>query len=379
MRPDLPTGLYVHIPFCRARCAYCDFNTYAGLEALHTPFVAALLREIRRAANPRTRAATLFFGGGTPSLLEPEQIGDVVAACRASFGLAEGAEVTAECNPGTVDLDRLRRLRAAGVNRISLGAQSADPAELRLLGRAHGFADVTAAVDAARRAGFDDVSLDLIYGLPGQAPESWRRTLAAVLPLEPDHLSLYALTVEPGTPLHERVQRGESPTPDPDAAADMYEMAEEMLAAAGLTHYEISNWCRPGHACRHNLIYWRNEPFLGFGPGAHSSSVARRWWNVKRPAEYIARIGRGESVAEGGEEIDPLASRGETMLMGLRLLEEGVSYARFEARHGLPMREAFGPALREHQQAGLLDLAPDRAVLTRRGRLLSNRVFMAFV
>ncbi len=287
--------------------------------------------------------------------------------------------MTVECNPGTVDVASLRRLRALGANRLSFGAQSADPAELKLLGREHAFEDVVAAVDAARRAGFGDVSFDLIFGLPEQALDSWRRTLAAALPLAPDHISLYALTVETGTPLHDRVRRGEMPLPDPDAAADMYDLAEETLAAAGFAHYEISNWCRPGHACRHNLVYWRNELYHGFGPGAHSSSVVRRWWNVKWPAEYVARIARGESVEEDGEDIDEGVSRGETMLMGLRLLEEGVSYARFAARHGAAMLDVFGPALREHQRQGLLDLAPDRAVLTPRGRFLSNQVFRSFV
>ncbi len=325
------------------------------------------------------RADTIFFGGGTPSLLAPEWIGDVIGACRDAFDLPGDAEITVECNPGTVDVEYLRRLRAAGANRLSFGAQSADPAELKLLGREHDFAGVVATVEAARQAGFDNLNFDLIFGLPHQTLDSWRRTLSASLPLQPEHLSLYALAVEHGTPLHDQVRRGELPSPDPDAAADMFDCAEEALAKAGFAHYEISNWCRAGRECRHNLIYWRNEPYFGFGPGAHSSSIARRWWNVRRPAEYVDRIRRGEPVEMGREDIDERTSRGETMVMGLRLLQEGVSFERFEARHGMAMQQAFGEALRESERKGLLEIQADRALLTPRGRFLSNQVMTLFV
>ncbi len=385
----LPLGLYLHIPFCRSRCSYCDFNTYVGMENLHESYVRALCCEIRAAgqsphlvhtgAGVPPRAATIFFGGGTPSILQPAQLGEAIHACRETFDLPDDAEITVECNPGTIDLAYLRALQAEGVNRLSFGAQSADPGELRMLGREHGFVDVIAAVKAARTAGFDNVSFDLIFGLPHQSLDSWRRTLNAALPLQPDHISLYALTVEHGTPLHDWVRRGEVPYPDPDAAADMYDLAEEMLGQAGYVHYEISNWCRPGRECAHNLIYWRNEPYLGFGPGAHSSSIRRRWWNIRRPADYIARIERSASVEMGSEDIDERTSRGETMMMGLRLLQEGVSYARFAQRHGVDIREVFGEQLRAGQAKGLLELLPDRARLTPRGRFLSNQVMMSFV
>lgn len=385
----LPLGLYLHIPFCRSRCSYCDFNTWVGMEDLYDSYVQALCREIGSAgqlshlpvssSSARPRAATIFFGGGTPSILRPAQLGEAIRACRDTFDLPDDAEITVECNPGTIDLSYLRALKAEGANRLSFGAQSADPAELQLLGREHGFADVIAAVEASRAAGFDNVSFDLIFGLPHQSLDTWRRTLHAALPLQPDHISLYALTIERGTPLHDRVRRGETPYPDPDAAADMYDLAEDMLGAAGYTHYEISNWRRPGRECAHNLIYWRNEPYFGFGPGAHSSSIRRRWWNVRRPADYIARIERGESVEMGSEDIDERASRGETMVMGLRLLQEGVTYARFAQRHGVEMREVFGEQLRAGQEKGLLELLPDRVRLTRKGRFLSNQVMATFV
>jgi len=408
----LPLGLYLHIPFCRSRCSYCDFNTYVGMEDLYTSYAQALCREIRAAGqsphilrspaplfpsssapplprspagepveSPPTRpgAATIFFGGGTPSILHPRQLGDAIRACRETFELPDDAEITVECNPGTVDLSYLRALRSEGVNRLSFGAQSADPGELKLLGREHGFADVVAAVEASRAAGFDNVSFDLIFGLPRQSLDTWRRTLNAALPLQPDHISLYALTVERGTPLHDWVRHGDVPYPDPDAAADMYDLAEDVLGEAGYVHYEISNWCKPGRACAHNLIYWRNEPYFGFGPGAHSSSIRRRWWNVRRPAEYVTRIERGEPVEMGAEDIDERTSRGETMVMGLRLLQEGVTYARFAQRHGVEMREVFGEPLRAGQEKGLLELLPDRARLTAKGRFLSNQVMAAFV
>lgn len=378
----LTTGIYAHIPFCRSRCTYCDFNTYVGLNDLFEPYTRALQAEIMRAAPTgelAPRASTLFFGGGTPSLLTPRQLGDVIRACRAALQLHEHAEVTVECNPGTVTLDYLRGLRDAGVNRLSFGAQSADPAELQLLGREHGFADVAAALEAARGAGFDNVNLDLIFGLPNQALESWRCTMDAMLALQPEHVSLYALTVEQGTPMHDWVRRGEVPAPDPDAAADMYDYAEQAMGAAGFEHYEISNWCRPGRECAHNLIYWRNEPYYGFGAGAHSSAISRRWWNVRRPADYVGRMQRGESVEMGHEDIDARMSRGEMMMMGLRLLREGVRAERFVQRNGVLLHEVYADALREGEQLGLLEVSPERVRLTQRGHFLSNRALMLFV
>jgi oxygen-independent coproporphyrinogen-3 oxidase len=379
----LPLGIYLHIPFCRHRCNYCDFNTYVGLNDLYEPYVRALQQEIIRTAQAapaeRTKASTLFFGGGTPSLLSPEWLGDLIRTCRDHFGLAPSSEVTVECNPGTVDVAYLRSLRAQGVNRLSFGAQSADPGELQLLGRIHNFEDVGSAIRAARKAGFDNVSLDLIFGLPNQTLSTWQRTLDAALTLEPEHISLYALTVEQGTPMYDWVRRGEVPTPDPDAAADMYDYAEAAMAHAGFAHYEISNWCKPGRACAHNLIYWHNEPYYGMGAGAHASSIQRRWWNVRRPADYVARIQRGESVEMGHEDIDAATSRGETMMLGLRLLEEGISPARFAARYGAPIDHFYAAELRDGVQRGLLEITPERVRLTTKGHFLSNQVLSTFV
>ncbi|MFN4294492.1 MAG: radical SAM family heme chaperone HemW [Thermoflexales bacterium] len=379
------TGIYLHIPFCRARCSYCDFNTYVGLDALFAPYVDALRREILagggvgEAGDKRAPAHTIFFGGGTPSLLRADQIGALIRACREAFNLPERCEITVECNPGTVSADYLCALRAEGVNRLSFGAQSANPDELRLLGREHGWDEVRAAIAAARAAGFDNVNLDLIFGLPDQSLRSWQQTVEAALELDPDHISLYALTIEVGTPMHDWTRRGEAPLPDPDLAADMYEFAERALGQAGFEHYEISNWCKPGRACAHNLIYWRNEPYHGFGAGAHGSTIRRRYWKVKRPADYIARIAQGAPVELGSEELDEATSRGETMMLGLRLLREGVDQARFAERYGAPVAHFYARALEQGVARGLLEVTDERVRLTARGRFVSNQAMRLFL
>ncbi len=379
------TGIYLHIPFCRARCSYCDFNTYVGLDALFAPYVDALRREILakggvgEAKDERAPADTIFFGGGTPSLLCPDQLGLLIRACREAFNLPERCEITVECNPGTVSVDYLCALRAEGVNRLSFGAQSANPDELRLLSREHGWDEVRAAIAAARAAGFDNINLDLIFGLPDQSLRSWQRTVEAALELDPDHISLYALTIEVGTPMHDWTRRGEVPLPDPDLAADMYEFAEHALGRAGFEHYEISNWCKPGRACAHNLIYWHNEPYHGFGAGAHGSTIRRRYWKVKRPADYIARIAQGAPVELGSEEIDEATSRGETMMLGLRLLREGVDQARFAERYGAPVAHFYARALEQGVTQGLLEVTDERIWLTARGRFVSNQAMRLFL
>jgi oxygen-independent coproporphyrinogen-3 oxidase len=373
------TGVYLHIPFCRARCSYCDFNTYVGLEALFEPYVNALLREIALTGDASAQAHTVFFGGGTPSLLSPAQISRLIRACQERFHLPADAEITVECNPGTTDQDYLLALRAAGVNRLSFGAQSANPDELQLLGRDHGWAAVEAAIADARAAGFDNVNLDLIFGLPNQSLAAWQRTLRAALDLAPDHISIYALTIEVGTPMHDWTRRGVLPLPDPDLAADMYEWAEQTLAAAGYEHYEISNWCKPGRACAHNLIYWRNEPYFGLGAGAHGSTIYRRRWNVKRPADYIARLNSGQSPEAGGEDLDEATARSETIMLGLRLLIEGVDQARFAKRHGAPVEHFYADALARGVELGLLEVTAERIRLTARGRFVSNQAMQLFL
>ncbi len=377
-------GLYIHVPFCERKCPYCDFNTYAGLQRLYAPYARALAREITLAGEALSHppARTVFLGGGTPTVLPTELLGEILEAVRRAFALLPDAEITAEANPGTVDRARFAGLRALGVNRLSMGAQSFHDDELRFLGRIHSAEDVERAFAAARAAGFDNVNLDLIYGLPGQPVDKWRRTLAQAVALGPEHISCYALTVEAGTPLARWVEERRVSPPDDDLAADLYEEAEASLAAAGYEHYEISNWARQAeadHRAQHNLIYWRNEPYLGFGAGAHSSLGGRRWWNVRAPEAYIRRLESGEGVTEGEETIDETLAMGETMMLGLRLVQEGVSREAFAKRHGRDLEEVYADELQELERWGLIERSRARVRLTRRGRLLGNQVFRRFL
>jgi len=378
-------SLYVHIPFCRAKCAYCDFNSYPGLDHLFEQYVRALQGEMRWVGWGRSlKVNTIYLGGGTPTVLPLEFLGEFLDACREQFMIAEGAEITVEANPGTVDVSYLAGLLEMGVNRLSLGVQSFHDDELRLLGRIHTAAQAVETYRLAKRVGFDNVNLDLIYGLPRQTLTSWQTTLRQAIHLRPDHLSLYCLTVEEGTPLGECIVRGELPVPDPDLAAEMYTLAEETLDKAGYVHYEISNWAQPGHECRHNLTYWRNRSYLGLGAGAHSYFDKKRWHNVLSPAEYINQLeanwqGPFPSSVEGVEEIDEPLEMTETMILGLRLVQEGEGLADFRGRFGRELMDLYGGQIEETEQAGLLEVEGERVRLTARGRLLGNEVFQRFL
>ena len=380
-------ALYLHIPFCTAKCGYCDFNSYEGLGHLAPDYTRALARELGLWA-PAARGyevRSVFFGGGTPSLTALGDMRALAGAIRDRYAVAPDAEWTLEANPADLAPDHLAGLRAIGFNRISIGVQSLHDDELALLDRRHSGARALEALRDARAAGFANVSADLIYGLIGQPLRRWRETLEGVLAAEPDHLSCYALSVEPGTHLHYRVAKGELPEPDPDAAAAQYEWTRERLAAAGYGQYEISNWAKPGRACRHNLVYWRAEPYLGLGAGAHSFFGGRRLANVDSPSRYVElvhasheqreREGRGElRQVAGGETPDAATLRADALILGLRLLE-GVRDAGFAARFGVSLREAFGPAIERHAGYGLLEWAGDRLRLSGRGLLLANEVF----
>lgn len=389
-----PLALYLHIPFCAVRCHYCDFNTYAGLDALFGDYASALAAEIRAAGGTRGRtpAPTIFLGGGTPTVLPASLLATILDACRASFAVAPDAEVTSEANPGTADADVFAALRNMGVNRLSMGVQSLDDAELKWLGRIHSAAEAEAAFDAARRAGFDNINLDFMFGLPGQQPSTWRSTLERAVALAPEHISLYSLTVEHGTPLYDTVRRGLQSPPDDDLAADFYSLASDLLSNAGYEQYEISNWSRrvpdtehpapqalAGFRCRHNLVYWRHEPYLGFGAGAHSYAAGRRWWNVRPVPQYIQRLRAGRSPERGGEEIDERLAMGEFMMLGLRLVREGVERSRFAARFGRALDDVFATELRALQARGLIEQVDGRVRLTPEGRLLGNQVFAEFL
>src|SRR5689334_5824984 len=289
-------GVYVHVPFCATRCGYCDFNTYTASEGVEqTGYVEQVLDELALAAKVVSppRVDTVFFGGGTPTLLPPADLARILEGIDRAWGLTAGAEVTTEANPESVDPSSLRSLRAAGFNRLSLGMQSVAPNVLRVLDRRHTPGRAAAAAGEARAAGFERVSLDLIYGTPGETAADFAGSLAAAIGSGVDHVSAYALIVEDGTRLAARIGRGELPQPDDDVAADRYLAAEEALSAAGLGWYEVSNWARPGGQCRHNLAYWNGRDWWGLGPGAHSHVGGVRWWNVKHPSAYAARLAAG--------------------------------------------------------------------------------------
>jgi oxygen-independent coproporphyrinogen-3 oxidase len=371
-------GVYIHIPFCQAKCAYCDFNSYPSQEHLFGEYAAALVREMGTAGPLRAR--TIYVGGGTPTVLPSSLLARILDGARQTFAVDEDAEISIEANPGTVDAAGLAGLRALGVNRLSLGVQSFDDGQLRLLGRVHTAFEAIGAFQAARLAGFENINLDLIYGLPGQTLASWQASLERALPLRPDHLSLYALSVEEGTPLADSIAQGSVSQPDPDLAAEMYELAERVLRMEGYLHYEISNWARTtAHVCRHNLIYWRNEPYLGLGAGAHSWVDGRRWANVAWPADYVSRVLDGRPPVTMEEEIDRALEIGETMIMGLRLVEDGVPFEGFRRRFGLDLRRHFESHLAELADLGLIEMDADRVRLSERGHLLGNQVFVQFL
>jgi oxygen-independent coproporphyrinogen III oxidase len=394
----LPPSIYIHVPFCHHRCAYCDFNLYADQPALHEPYAQAVAQEIAATAGRvgRVRVPTIYFGGGTPSRLPAEFIGGWLTAVRTFFEVDEEAEITLEANPNRQDAgckmqaeEYFARLRAVGVNRISLGVQSSHADELHLLRRGHTFDEAVTMYRAARDAGFENINLDVIYGLPDQPIARWRETLQRTIDLRPDHLSAYSLQVEGGTALFNWVRDGKVPEPEDGTVAAMYELTQSMLAEAGFEHYEISNWASKMRDARgrmqtdrrsqHNLVYWRNEPYFGFGCGAHSSHAGQRYWNVLRPRDYMRAIeAAGEAVA-GRETIERALEIGETLMLGLRLIDEGVDRARFADRFGVELDDVYGPVITRLIDQDLLEALPDRIRLTPRGRLLGNRVFAEFL
>lgn len=382
----VPRACYLHLPFCRTKCLYCDFNTYAGKERLIGEYVAALAEEAaqRSSETGGLPLRTVYLGGGTPSLLTVAQVRRLLDALRRTAGIEAGAEVTLEANPGTFGRNYLEGLSALGVNRLSFGVQSLDDETLRRLARTHNSARAIADLRLAREVGRFSVNLDLIYGLPWQSRASWVAHLQRALDTEPDHVSLYALTVEHGTPLAVLVAKGLWQIPDSDAVADMYEAALPLLERAGFEHYEVSNWARPGHESRHNLTYWRNEAYLGCGAGAHSYVQTRRFWNVKPIEEYIRRgsslaKGLADGLMEGEEILDRDAQLGETAVLALRLRREGLSFARFRNRFDVDPMARWQAELGELAQLGVLHVDEQRAALTDAGLLVSNAIATRFL
>ena len=372
-----PLGFYVHVPFCRVRCGYCDFNTYTATElgggasqAVYADQAIAEIGQAARVLGPR-HVDTVFFGGGTPTLLPSEDLVRILQAVDGELGLVEGAEVTTEANPDSVTPDSLGRLRDGGFTRISFGMQSAVPHVLATLDRTHDPDRVPKAVAWAREAGFHQVSLDLIYGTPGESVADWRASLEAALDCGPDHVSAYSLIVEKGTALARRVRAGELPMPDEDDLADKYLLADELLEQAGLHWYEVSNWARDDASrCEHNRLYWTSADWWGVGPGAHSHVRGRRWWNVKHPRAYAGRVASGASPELDSEVLDDKTRWTERILLEVRLIE------------GLPMDVLDGVGrsrIRDLVARELLTETCERVVLTRQGRLLADAVVRELV
>jgi oxygen-independent coproporphyrinogen III oxidase len=379
---DAP-GIYVHVPFCAHICPYCDFNTYSGQDGLIPAYVDALISEMaltREKVARQVAAPTLFLGGGTPSLLEAEQIERIIIAARDVYGLGDDAEITAEVNPESVDLAYLRSMRIAGVNRLSLGIQSQRRAGLQVLGRGHKSVEAGTAYQAARDAGFSNISLDFIFGWPGQTIDDWDADLSTMLEWKPEHVSLYSLIVEPSTPMASAVERGILTVVDDDAVADFYELAAQRLGRAGWEHYEVANWARePAFRSRHNQIYWQNGHYLGFGAGAHSYIDRLRGSNVRLPSSYIEAVNAGRRPLAMAETIDDATAMGESMMLGLRLLVDGVSTSDFETRHGQKLMDVYAEQIERFVSIGMLESCNERVRLTGRGMLLANDVCAEFL
>ncbi|MEP0765063.1 MAG: radical SAM family heme chaperone HemW [Fimbriimonadia bacterium] len=367
-------AVYVHTPFCPSKCPYCDFNSYARPEEEHETFTRACELEIRRSEMRGARVGTVFFGGGTPTFLSVERLERLFSALTSTFDITTEAEITAEANPGTVDAERFTALRAMGFNRISIGAQSFHDHELRTLGRVHSSSEISRAVCAARRAGFGNLSLDLMYALPGQTLGRWIESVKAALAFEPEHLSLYCLTIEPGTRFAALDRHGLLDLPDEDVQIAMQEEAERLCAAAGLRRYEISNYAKPGRECEHNLSYWRNEPYAGFGPGAVSYLDGERRKNLRSPARYAAAVLQARDHVEEREKVGEDLWLAETLMVGLRVIE-GVPFERLESR--VPdSRARLASALNDLKEKGWVEVDECSVRLTREGLKFHDSVTM---
>ena len=372
-------GIYIHIPFCSSRCSYCDFATGLFQQELAERYVRALIADIRSSRNFGDIVDTIYFGGGTPSLLAPVQLELILATVHDCFKIDPKSEITLEINPGSVNGEKLRAFRSLGINRASFGAQTFDDAELAKLGRSHTSAETLKTFNDLRRVGFENVSFDLIAGLPGQTLAGWERNIRQALDLRPEHLSFYLLEVHSGTPLAEHIRRGIQPEPDDDLAGVMYHWMLEQAADAGYEHYEISNLSRPGFHSRHNVKYWTAEAYYGFGCSAHSyDGATRRWSNHRDVLKYVTVIENGESPVVDEQQLSQTDVRAEAVFLGMRLMQ-GVDLRAFRESFGVDLRDEHAEDLERFCKAGLVELDGDLIRLTRTGALLSNEVFAAFV
>lgn len=376
-----PAGIYIHIPFCRSHCSYCDFATGMYTPALAERYVPNLAKEIKSFSEVETAETvdTIFFGGGTPSLLSPAQVDMILNAVEERFTVSAGAEITMEMNPGTVTPETLSTYRQSGINRASFGAQTFDDNELARLGRSHTADDTRRTFRYLRDAGFDNVSFDLIAGLPGQTLDGWRRNLDEAFSLRPEHLSFYLLEVHEGTPLEKHISLGIQPKPDEDLAVAMYELMLDRASEAGYEHYEISNLSLPGFESRHNTKYWTGAPYYGFGCSAHSyDGLFRRWANERDLMRYVAMIEQDGSAIVGETRLTKEDRQAEAVFLGLRMMQ-GFSMKDYQQLFGSDIRELHGNDLTRFREAGLIEYSGDLLRLTRAGALLSNEVFSAFV
>ena len=367
------------------RCSYCAFNIYVHLDHLIEPFVQALIKEIEITgrANPRLPVHTIYFGGGTPTLLTTQQFKRILNALDIYFDVQSDAEISTEANPNDLlEFDYCKHLHELGINRLSIGVQSTVQSELEMFGRLHDTDSVIHAVNNSRAAGFTSLNLDLIYGNPRQTLEMWEQSLSDCIALEPDHFSLYALGLEPKTAMDYWVSHGKLPLPDEDLAADMYDLATERLAQSNFVQYEISNWAKQGFESLHNIQYWHNDPYLGLGPGAHGYAGGIRYQNIRSPHQYIKLLQDDDTawefpltpVIESSVEVERDDEISETIMMGMRLLQEGILFERFEKRFGASLLDIRSEPIEQYAKQGMLEIKPDRLLLTEKGRLVSNRI-----
>lgn len=372
-------GLYIHIPFCKKRCFYCDFNSYTGLSRLHAKYVDALLMEVERFCwgQQVQTVSSIYFGGGTPTILGEELLEKVLKKCFGFFEIDEACEMTIETNPEALDLAKLKGLRKMGFNRLSIGFQSLDTRLLPVLGRRHTAQKALQSFDLAKLAGFKSINVDLMYGIPGQDIISWDSTLKNVLRLKPQHISIYALTLDSSTHIARRITKQELPPIDDDLQAELFNYAREMLGLFGYTHYEISNFAQPGFECHHNVLYWKNGDYLGLGAGAHSHFNDIRYSNVKEPENYIGRIMKDGGAKVQEERLAAKQMLAETIFLGLRLAE-GINIKDLSKQFDLPLDRLHAATIEDLKSKGLLE-GKEQLKLTPKGVLLSNEVFSQFV
>lgn len=371
-------SIYVHIPFCAKRCAYCDFNTYAWRGAIVRDTLEAIRLSIESTEEPNIVVPTIFFGGGTPSFPDPELVVRILDAVRARFRVLPDAEISVEVNPGTVDRARYLLLKQAGFNRLSMGVQAFDDGLLKALGRIHTAAEALRSYETARQAGFENVSIDLMFALPDQTLRQWQKTLRVAISLQPEHISCYALTVEPGTPFFKMYQQGRLNLPDEETDLRMYQYTIRALTRAGYEHYEISNFAKPGYRCRHNMVYWRNEEYLGFGPGAVSYRRGVRWKTISNPRHYVQAVRSSASLVEEEERLDADASLGETLMLMLRL-RDGVDVRMVEERYGVNLIQRYARQVDKLRRLRLLEVTPDYWRITAKGLPVTNSICAEFL